>query len=314
MHGHHSHETGDAGPRLLAAILLNLLIPLGQTVAGVIAGSLGLLSDAVHNLSDVIALSLAYVAERFGRRPPTARRTYALKRGEILAAFVNASALIAISLFVAVEGVRRLLSPRPVDGLIVMIAAGAGLVVNAVSALLLRRAEGNLNLRAAFLHLLGDTFASLAVLLGGACVFMFSWYWVDPALSLIIAAWMGYEAGKIVRDTLEVLMEGVPWNIDPALVERTITTVPGVRGVHDLHLWAISSSDLVMSAHVEVETESFAAVEPVLRAVKNAVQEKHGIGHATLEPEIAGGICAGGVCAPGPSGPGNATSTQPGGA
>ncbi len=304
MGGHEHHA--DYGSRLLWGAVLNLLIPVGQIIGGLAANSLGLISDALHNLSDVVALVLGYAADRVSRRPATLRRTYAFKRAEIIAAFVNAAGLVGVSIFIIVEAVRRLFAPQPVVGLIVMIAAAAGLVVNTISALLLRRHGGNLNVKAAFLHLVGDAVTSLGVVVGGLCVVLFQWYWVDAVVSLAIAVWMCREAGKILRGSMAILMEGVPEGLDIPTIEEAMVGVPGVRGVHDLHVWAISSHDFAMSAHVEVDEQQVADLRSVLRPLKDLLRERFAIEHATLEPESPSGFCLGGVC---PADGGSAAAT-----
>ncbi|OFV84202.1 MAG: hypothetical protein A2W26_13500, partial [Acidobacteria bacterium RBG_16_64_8] len=239
--------------RLIFSLALNLVITLLQVAGGIIANSLGLLSDAAHNLSDVVALGLSLWAVRLGRRAPTPRRTFAYKRAEILVALFNSAVLVAISVYIIVEAVRRLIDPQPVDGLWVIGFAAGGLVINGVAALLLRSHHGDLNLRSAFLHLIGDAVTSLGVLLSGVVVYLSDWNYADAIVSILVSLWIGREAFRIVRTTVSVLMEGTPEGVEFAEVERTMLGVPGVRGVHDLHIWSISSSDVALSAHVEAD-------------------------------------------------------------
>lgn len=299
MHEHApeaGRRAGDMGNRLLWSLALNALIPVAQIVGGIAANSLGLISDALHNLSDVAALGLGYAAARMGRRPATIRRTFAFKRAEIIAAFVNAAALVGLAVFIAVEAVRRLLAPQPVVGLIVMIAAAAGLVVNTASALLLRRHQGNLNVKAAFLHLAADAVTSLGVIIGGACILAFGWYWVDALVSLFVSLWMAWEGVRVVRGALGILMEGVPAGLHLPEIAQVMEGMPGVRGVHDLHVWAISSQDFALSAHVEVDEGEVENLGRVLGSLKGMLSERFGIEHATLEAESPRGGCTGGSC------------------
>lgn len=282
--------------RLIVSLALNLVITLLQVAGGIIANSLGLLSDAAHNLSDVVALGMSLWAVRLGRRPATPRRTFAYKRAEILVAMFNSTVLIAISVYIIIEAVRRLLDPQPVEGLWVVGFAAGGLVINGFAALLLRSHNHDLNLRSAFLHLVGDAFTSLGVMLSGLIVYFLDWNYADAIISIVVSLWIGREAFAIVRSTVNVLMEGTPEGVDFAEVETAVLAVPGVRGVHDLHIWSISSSDLALSAHVEAEDTTLSDIGTLLADVKNMLAREFRVGHVTLELETAGGECAGSSC------------------
>jgi cobalt-zinc-cadmium efflux system protein len=301
---HGAHREATHGPvlgaapdrRLILSLALNLLITLLQVIGGIIANSLGLLSDAAHNLSDVVALGLSLWAVRLGRRPATPRRTFAYKRAEILVAMFNSAVLIAISVFIVFEAVRRLLNPQQVNGLWMVGFAAAGLAINGVAALLLRSHGGDLNLRSAFLHLVGDAFTSLGVMLSGLIVYFSGWNYADPIVSVLVSLWIGREAFVIVKSTVNVLMEGTPEGVDFAEVEKALLAVPGVQGIHDLHIWAISSSDLALSAHVEAEDTALSEAGDLLATAKAVLARDFGIGHVTLELEPVGGECAGSSC------------------
>ncbi len=297
----HDHTPGPplgAAPdaRLILALGLNLVITLLQIVGGIVANSLGLLSDAAHNLSDVVALGLSLWAVRLGRRPATPRRTFAYKRAEILVAMFNSAVLIAISVYIIVEAVRRLIDPEPVEGLWVVAFAAAGLVINGLAAFLLRSHHHDLNLRSAFLHLIGDAATSFGVMVSGLIVYFADWYYADAIVSILVSVWIGREAFNIVRSTVNVLMEGTPEGLDFGAVERAMLAVPGVRGVHDLHIWSISSSDLALSAHLEAEDAALSETGMLLAAVKNVLAHDFAVGHVTLELEPVGGECAGSSC------------------
>jgi len=282
--------------RLIISLGLNLIITLLQVVGGVVANSLGLLSDAAHNLSDVVALGLSLWAVRLGRRPATPRRTFAYKRAEILVALFNSAVLVAISIYIIVEAVRRLLDPQPVEGLWVIAFAAGGLVVNSLAALLLHGYRRDLNLRSAFLHLVGDAATSFGVMVSGLLVYLWEWNYADAIISILVSLWIGREAVAIVRGAVNVLMEGTPEGVEFAEVEAAILAVPGVKGLHDLHIWSISSSDLALSAHIEVENAELSQTGTVLASVKEALARDFGVGHATLELETVGGECAGSSC------------------
>ena len=303
--GHSSHSHGarpeaaiPAAPdaRLILSLALNLLITLLQVVGGIMANSLGLLSDAAHNLSDVVALGLSLWAVRLGRRPATPRRTFAYKRAEILVAMFNSAVLVAISVFIIFEAVRRMLAPHSVEGLVVVGFAAAGLVINGIAALLLRTHGGDLNLRSAFLHLLGDAVTSLGVMLSGLIVYLTGWSYADAIVSVLVSLWITREAVAIVRKTVNVLMEGTPEGLEFAEVDQAMMSVAGVKGVHDLHIWAISSSDLALSAHVVVADAALSELGAVMTALKEMLARDFGVGHVTVELEDEGGQCAGSSC------------------
>jgi cobalt-zinc-cadmium efflux system protein len=286
-----------AGPdaRLIVSLVLNLLITLMQVIGGIIANSLGLLSDAAHNLSDVVALGLSLWAVRLGRRPATATRTFAHKRAEILVALFNSVVLAAISLYIIVEAVRRLLEPQAVDGLWVVGFAAAGLVINTFAAVLLRSHGHDLNLRSAFLHLVGDAATSFGVMLSGLIVYLWGWDYADAIVSILVSLWIGREAVLIIRRAVNVLMEGTPETIELAALERDMLAVPGVKGIHDLHVWSISSSDLALSAHVVVADTALSQTGTITAGLKDMLAREFAVNHATLELETEGGECAG-IC------------------
>ena len=293
-------ETPDR--RLILSLGLNLLITIMQLVGGILANSLGLLSDAAHNLSDVVALGLSLWAVRLGRRPATPTRTFAYKRAEILVALFNSTVLVAISVYIIIEAVRRMLHPTPVEGLLVMAFAGVGLVINGVAALLLRSHLESLNLRAAFLHLIGDAKTSLAVIVSGAIIYVWGWNYADPIVSVLVSLWIARAAFSIVRSTVAVLMEGTPEGLEFVAVEEAILRTPGVAGVHDLHIWSISSTDLALSAHLELADTTLSETGELLVAVKDMLARDFSIGHATLELEPLGAECAGSTCDVAPKG------------
>lgn len=298
-------RSADTGPglggapdrRLIVSLGLNLIITLLQIVGGIIANSLGLLSDAAHNLSDVVALGLSLWAVKLGRRGATPRRTFAYKRAEILVAMFNSAVLVAISVYIIVEAVRRLLDPQPVEGLWVIIFAGGGLVINGIAALLLRSHGHDLNLRSAFLHLVGDAVTSLGVMLSGVVLYLWDWNYADAIVSILVSLWIGREAVRIIRSTVNVLMEGTPEGLEFAAVEQAVLAIPGVHGIHDLHIWSISSNDLALSAHVEVDDAAVSEAVAIVSAIKGMLAGTFSVGHVTLELETAGGECAGSSCA-----------------
>lgn len=290
----HTHHR-SLGGRLLVGVALNIAMLALQVVGGVAANSLGLLSDAAHNGSDVAALGMAYAADRVGKRPRTARLTFAYGRWEVLVALINAVALVAVSALIVFEAVLRLLHPSPVSGLLVMIVASAGVVGNALAAWLLG-GEKSVNARSAFLHLAADAATSGAVVIGGLLVWLAHLTAVDAALSIAIAVWITRGSIKVAIDAGRILLEGVPVGLDLVGVEGELLAIDGVEGVHDLHVWSVSSTDAVLSAHVQVADTQVSSATQVVDEVKKTLAARFGIDHATLELECSGRQCADGCC------------------
>jgi cobalt-zinc-cadmium efflux system protein len=298
MHSHGTHTPTGLGKRLLAGVAINIVITAAQLAGGLAAGSLALVSDALHNMSDVVALSLSYFAYRIGLRQATDRYTFAFRRAEVLAALANSAALIGVSAFIAVEAVRRLQHPEPVSGGLVIAFAAFGMVANAVAALLLRPHDHDLNVRSAVLHLVSDSVASLGVLVGGVLIKVFGWTFVDGIVSLALAAWMVRECISLLRSAAHILMQGVPEDLEMELLVDAMHEIPGVVGTHDVRVWAISSDAIVLSAHVVVDARtSVAGTTETLGAVKRMLHDRFGVEHATLEIECPDGGCAG-ACGP----------------
>ena len=292
----HHIPDGQLGPKLLASIAINVVILTAQLIGGMLAGSIALIADALHNLTDVAALCMSYGALRVSRRPASPRYTFAFQRAEVLAAVLNATSLIAVSAFVSVEALRRLSSPEPVAGGLVMAFAAFGMVANAAAAWLLRGHGSNLNIRSAVLHLVSDSVASFGVLIAGALIHWFGWFVVDPIVSLLLAAWMIKESVGLLRTAANILMQGVPDGVELALVESAIREHPLVEDVHDLHVWAMTSSNIVLSAHVVLPCE---LGEPerleTVKQLKSMLHDRFEVEHATMETETTG-VCTGMSC------------------
>jgi cobalt-zinc-cadmium efflux system protein len=276
--------------RLLLAIGLNIGITVMQIAGGLFTNSLGLLSDAGHNASDVVALLMSYLALRLLALPATPRRTFAYKRSEVLAALLNAAALIAVSGWVVYAAVLRLGAPPAVLGGWVALFAGVGMLANGASALLLRGYR-DLNTRAAYLHLLADAVFSFGVLISGGLIALFGWNVADPLVSIALAAWMIWESVRVVRSSVNILMEATPESVDYGRVRQSLCAHRGVAGVHDLHIWALSSTEFALSAHLEVEDADLTKLGGLTSAVRRQLEEAFGITHATLEVELAGDSC-----------------------
>ena len=293
-HSHAGHSHGidpEAGDRRVAlAIAVNLGLTAAQVAGGIVAGSTALIADAVHNFSDAISLVIAFWARKIARRPRDDAMTFGYGRAEIVAALVNYTSLILISLWLLGEGVMKLFAPEPVDGWIVVALAGIALVIDSVTALLTwKMSKDSLNIRAAFLHNLADALTSVAVIIAGTLILLYDWRLVDPIVTLLIAGyilWHGViETGPVIR----ILMQGSPPATDTEAVRDALAGIPGVEAVHHLHLWQIDERRASVEAHVVVED---LALFPTICAAAKARLAELGIGHATLEPETRGSGCA----------------------
>ena len=275
----------SSGGKLRLALGLTLAVLLVELAGGLLSHSLALLSDAGHVLTDVFALGLAWFAVEQARRPADQRRSYGYQRVSILAALVNAVTLIVIVLAIAYEAIRRLAAPEPVQGGIVIATALAGIAINSFVIFNLRGGARNLNLRAAVLHVSGDIAASVGVVVSGVVILLTGWLYIDPLLSLGIAALIAFGAWRIVRETVNLLMEGTPPEIDLGAVTRQITRTPHVTGVHDLHVWALSSEAVALSCHVVLEDISLGDAEHVVRDLEHRLCDAFAIGHTTIQVE-----------------------------
>lgn len=288
-HQHHHTRAADLDRRLWASAILNLGITVVEVIGGLWAGSLALLADAAHNLADVGALGLAILARRLGRRPPTTRHTYGLKRAEVIAALVNAAVLIAISALLAREAVSRFLHPAPVIASVMLVAAGVALVGNVVSVVLLHshRAD-DINVRSAFLHLAQDALASLVVLVAALFAHTPAGPYLDPAAAILIAIVVLRSAVLIVKESLQTLLEGVPAGLDIERLARVVSEqLPDVQ-LHHVHVWELGPGQLALTAHMKVSAMSVMDAESVTTRVRRILDKEWGITHATLEAEANG--------------------------
>ncbi len=277
----------DRTRRLAVSLALNAGLVVVQVVFGVMAHSTGLLADAGHNLTDVGALALSLVAVQFALRPPSAARSYGNHRATILAALANAVLIAAVTVLIVVESIHRLGHPQPVRAGIVMAVASLGLLVNGGAALLLRDGSGDLNMRSALLHMVGDALASLAVVLAAAVLlFAPSATWLDPASALVVAAIIVYQASGVFRGSVAVLLQSTPSDVDLAELTATMAAVSGVGEVHDLHVWSLSSEMRVLSAHMVLTGHpTLEEAQRIGDRVKASIARPFSISHSTLELE-----------------------------
>lgn len=272
--------------------MINLMLTVAQIAGGIVSGSVALIADAVHNLSDAVALVIAFAARRIARRPADAAMSFGYARAEVVAALINYTVLVVISLWLGSEAVRRLVDPPEVAGGVVMALAGLALVIDLATALLTwRLAQESANVRAAFLHNLADAGSSVAVLAGGALIWLYGWRWADPAITLLISAWILVHALSEIGPVIRVLMLGAPPGAEAGAVRRMIEAEPGVEEVHHLHVWQLDEHRASVEAHL-VLAEGADRGEAV-RRVKLRVAEVFGISHVTFETETRDSGCAG---------------------
>lgn len=289
-HGHgHSHGPADGSgaghqKRLALALVLSALYMVAEAVGGVLTGSLALLADAGHMLSDVAALGLSLFAIWIAQRPPNSRRTYGYHRTEILAALANGATLVALSVYVLFEAWQRFREPTEVEAPWMMAIAAGGLLINLIGLQILSGGrKENLNVRGAWLHVLTDALGSAQAMLAGGLIWAFGWSWADPLASVLIALLVIYSSWSLLKEAVGVLMEGVPAHIDVDAVRNTLAGMPGVSSVHDLHVWTITSGREALSAHLVVEEEK--AQRSLLPQVRKVLHDRFGIHHVTVQVE-----------------------------
>ncbi len=291
-HVHHAPHA-DPGRAFVLGIALNLAFIIAEVIAGVAAKSTALLADAAHNLGDVLGLGMAWGAILLARRKRTARRTYGLRRTTILAGLSNAMLILVATGGVTWEAIQRIGTPAHVEGGVVAVVAAVGVLVNGGAALLFARGrERDVNRRGAFLHLLADAAISAAVVIAGLVVWRTGLDWIDPAVSIAVSFLILFSTIGLLREALDLLLDAVPQHIDPLAVEGYLAGLPGVRQVHDLHIWSMSTTDVALTAHLVVAAEGRSPL--FVRDAAHEIEHRFGIAHATLqlEPADAEHVCA----------------------
>ncbi|MEO1765644.1 cation diffusion facilitator family transporter [Thiobacter aerophilum] len=281
---HHHHPLPENGRALAWALMLTLGFAVVEAVGGWWAGSLALISDAGHMLTDAFSLGLAALAARIARQPPSARHSYGLARAEVVGGLVNGLLMLGVITFILIEAVDRLRHPQAVAGGWVMLIALIGLGINGLVAWVLSRGGAGLNVHAALLHVLGDLLGSVAALAAGAVVYFTGFTPADPILSLVVAGLILVATLRLLREVLHVLMEGVPASLDLDQVGQALAQVPGVESVHDLHIWTLASGRNALSAHVVLP--DLARWPRILAAMQQLLHDRFGIEHVTLQPEL----------------------------
>ncbi len=287
------HETGDhysniSGRNLGLAIFLNVGITLAEAIGGLISGSIALISDAAHNFSDVISLLISWFANRLSKKEATERETFGYRRSEILAAFINSSTLIIISVIIIIEAVQRLANPVvPSAGLMIWLSI-ASIIVNGLSAMVIRRdSHDNINMKSAYLHLFGDMLTSVAVLAGGLAIKYLNWNWTDSVFSLAIAVYLLWLSWGIFRTSLRIIMQFTPEEVDIKKIAGEIEKISGVKNIHHVHVWQINEHDVMFEAHVDMSEDiNVSGFEKILGEIKTVLNQS-GINHFTIQPEFS---------------------------
>ncbi len=288
--GHsHSHNHKDLiGKKLLISIVLNIVITVAQVIGGLVSGSLSLLSDALHNFSDVISLIVSYVASRLSKQKASIGRTFGYKRAEILAAFINASTLIIVAVLLIIEAVKRFKNPQEVESGLVIWLSFVAIIGNGLSVLLLRKdSKNNINMRSAYLHLLTDMLASVAVLIGGLLMKYYQIFLVDSLLTLLIALYLIWVGFDLLKTSTKMLMLFTPDDINIKHVVTAVNKLPKVSKLHHVHIWNLSDDELHLEAHLDLKEDiSTTAFNDLLLDIENVLHKEFNINHVTIQPEF----------------------------
>jgi cobalt-zinc-cadmium efflux system protein len=283
-HSHAAEHLGDR--RVVIAVALNLLLTIVEAVAAIFSGSLALAADALHNFSDCASLLVALIARRIARRPSDRLRTFGYRRAEIVGALVNLTTLVIIGLYLVYEALYRLFYPTQIEGWIVVLIATVALVIDVATAMLLwALSKGNLNMRAAFLHNMGDAFSSVGVIVAGAAILWFDAYWVDAVATLVIAGYVLSLSLPLMARSIHILMEGAPSDVDLDKLAADLQTIPGVREVHHVHAWELDEEHRAVEAHVVVEAGFLPRWVEIKQEAKTRLRTNFRIHHSTLEFE-----------------------------
>jgi cobalt-zinc-cadmium efflux system protein len=289
-HNHnHSHAHKDLkGKNLVISILLNILITVAQVIGGLISGSLSLLSDALHNFSDVLSLIVSYVATVLSKKKASTNKTFGYKRAEIIAAFVNAATLIIVAVILIIEAIERYMAPKEIESNLVIWLSLLGILANGFSVLLLKKdAERNMNMKSAYLHLFTDMMASVAVLVGGLLMKFYQWYWVDPTLTLAIAIYLIYMGLNLLKESTRVLMLFTPDTIHVQKIVETIGKIDPIKNVHHVHIWQLNEDEVHLEAHIDfIEDIKISEFDIILNQIEEEMYHKYGINHVNIQPEF----------------------------
>jgi cobalt-zinc-cadmium efflux system protein len=284
---HHFHTKPSHSGKILITIFLNIGITIAQVIGGLISGSLALLSDALHNFTDVVSLIISYVASVFASKEASTQRTFGYKRAEILAAFVNAASLVVIAIILIIEAIERFFSPHHIESDLVIILSLVAILGNGFSVLLLKKDSGkNMNMRSAYLHLLSDLLASIAVLVGGILMKYYQTYWIDSLLTLAIALYLIYMSVDLLKRSYRVLMLFTPTHLNVKDIVNHINDIEGVALLHHVHVWQLNEDEVHLEAHLDFEDNlKISEFDQVLEEIEDLLKSKYNINHVTIQPE-----------------------------
>jgi len=286
-HSHYHYGTDISGTRLLLTMVLNFIITAVEVAGGIFSGSLALISDALHNFSDGIAIIITYIALKLSKKRNTEHYTFGLKRLEIFAAIINSGVLIVISIYLFKSAFERLLNPTAISGSIMIIVSVVGLLANIIGTLLLRSgAQDNINIRSAYLHLLSDVASSFAVIIGGFFVYFFHFLWIDPLLTFLIAIYVVWEGFKIVAEAINILLMKTPDSISLEQIKTEAEAIKHVRNIHHLHVWRLNDNDIHLEAHIDLDQDlKLSQTNQIDNEIKEFLFNKYKINHLTLQFE-----------------------------
>ncbi len=285
-----SHNS-NSEKKLLITVILNIVITVAEVIGGLISNSLALLSDALHNLGDSIAVFIAYLAHFISKKDPDKRKTFGYKRIEILAAFINSTFLAAICIFLIYEAVQRFRNPRQIDGLVMLIVASIGFLANGFAVFLLKPfSSKSLNIRAAYLHLLGDTLSSALVIGGGILIYFFNIGWLDPVITILISLYIIKESYNLIKDSVNILMQSAPDQLNLEIIKKDIEMLPEVMNIHHIHAWNLNESEIHFEGHIDLSKDLQVSQTDIIRKkIESLLAEKYNITHFTLQIEF--GCC-----------------------
>ncbi|MBN2237583.1 MAG: cation transporter [Bacteroidales bacterium] len=291
MANHHPHQHSPAhslqGKKLFWSVLLNIFITVAQLIGGFLANSLSLLTDALHNFSDVLSLLISWFAHKLTHKPATAKRTFGYQRAEIVAAFINASSLLIIAFFLFKEAIERFSGNETVQAGWIILLGLLSILINGISVLLLSKdAKNSLNIHSAYLHLFTDMMTSVAVVIGGLVIYFWNWYWVDPLLTIIIAIYLIFNSWKVLSDALKILMLFTPAEVDLEMIKALVLQFPEIKNLHHLHVWALNDTQTHLEAHLSfAKNFTLAESNSICSSIESALKNHFSIQHITLQAE-----------------------------
>ncbi|MDN5303825.1 MAG: cobalt-zinc-cadmium efflux system protein [Fusobacteriaceae bacterium] len=286
--GHsHSHDVSNlSGEKIFWVTVLNSIITIAEILGGIFSGSLALLSDSLHNLSDTISIVLSYVANKISHKEKNSKKTFGYKRAEILVAFINATALFIISFWLIIEAYKRLTHPETINSNLMLIVATIGLIANFISVYLLEKdSHENMNIKSSYLHLISDTVSSIGVILGGLAIKYFDIVWIDPLITFLISLYIIRETWHILSESIDILMQSSP-KLDYEHIKKDIENIDKVKNIHHVHTWRLDEKTIHFEAHIKFEDMTLSEIEKIYEKIEHLLHEHYGISHITIQPEV----------------------------